>query len=425
MNIPLKVTDIIGTKDRVVKANEDLAKLTWKPEIIQTKDGRILKFRYKSFSTFVENGGKTTTEIRLSAKQLLCLLGGTSDYQTWNLPLESNVRRPSENNVVKSIINNLKNTSTEYTFPTPIYMSCTNVWQEGTYLCILLTDRDGIPDGILDGGHRILGIKLADERDVDLSNVYICLRIFTGFSSQEITQTAIALNTSKHVRHTSINNYFNLYEPIKILLKDQTISFFEGDPSAPKDVYCSVSRIISLLKCLDTDYHPRNQSQGRNEKRHPITSLSMVGNFDRLPPFLEKYKHLLKSAVDLQNEIALELDKRYVKACQSGENIPYVTSPRNKKYTQIPSGATLSCKLPAAIYIFPIVSAFKVFLDKENKWTINFEKLHKRIVRKLVTKMIEILRHSKYQGLAENTNVRNPKIWDMVWDEATKMYNLM
>ena len=66
-----------------------------------------------------------------------------------------------------------------------------------------------------------------------------------------------------------------------------------------------------------------------------------------------------------------------------------------------------------------------VFLDKENKWTINFEKLHKRIVRKLVTKMIEILRHSKYQGLAENTNVRNPKIWDMVWDEATKMYNLM
>lgn len=383
-----------------------------------------IRFVPKHFSQFKDNDGKMITDIVIPATELLRLLGGDTDYKTWNIPLGANVRRPSENIIVRSILKSLSDNKTGYTFPSPIFILCSDIWKEEDKVCVYLTNHKEHSDGVLDGGHRLYALKLAESRDINLNNVFLSLRFFTNFSPEEISKTAIALNTSVQVRNTSISNYNGIYNPIKQVLVNYKIAYFENDPDAPNDCYCSVNRVLSLVKCLDTSFSKHNPTKDKGSKRHPICAIATVSIPDRVPPLLEKYGHLLKDAVDIQTEIALELNKRFLEIKNQERKGPlkYVVESKSRN-TRLPTGEILSCKLPATIYIFPILSSLKVFLDSNNQWYPEFKKHRTRVLGRLITKLANTLGHVKYDTVKEIHNARNEKIWDVIWDEAEKIKN--
>ena len=405
MHLPLKVIDIVGTDNKVI----NITSL------------KLIQLRFDQFSSFSEEGFKKTIDVRVKVIDLLNAIGGTEDPTTWNIPLDANVRRPSKNKVVDGILATIKKYSdskTPYTFPTPIYLLCTSAQRlSNNSVQFDLSNREGKWDGILDGGHKIFTLKLAEKLGLDLKNLYISVRIFIGYDSEEITALAIALNTSKQVKVTSLYNYQDYYAPIKRELADCRISYFEGDTSAPKDIYCSVTRILCLLRMLDITYNPENELKESNEKRHPIVLTKNNIPLDVLQNILNQYGHLLRDAVNLQTDIAKELEKRYEKT----KNVHYITRPKNSNsHTKLPTGETINCKLPSYIYILPILSAFKVFLSDDLQWNISMKCHSKKIIRKLVTRLIDVLQQDKYSTVSADGNIKNSRLWDIVWNEAVK-----
>lgn len=376
-----------------------------------------IRFIPKRFDQFEDDDGKIVTDVVISASELVRLLGGATDYTTWNIPLEANVRRPSENIIVRSILRSLSENKTSYTFHSPIFILCSAIWKEEDNVCVSLTNHSERNDGVLDGGHRLYALKLAESRDINLNNVFLSLKFFTNFSSEERSKTAIALNTSAQVRNTSISNYNGIYNPIKQVLVGYKIAYFENDPKAPKDCYCNVNRVLALVKCLDTSFGKNNETKARGSKRHPICAIATVSRPDRVSPLLEKYGHLLKDAVDIQSEIAEEINKRFK---DDKKKLLYVAESK-KCNTELPTEHILDCKLPATIYIFPILSSLKVFLDDNNQWYPGFKKHRTRVLSRLITKMTNILDQAKYNTVKELHNARNEKIWDVIWDEAEKI----
>jgi hypothetical protein len=364
--------------------------------------------------------GKNTLEVKCFASEIVDLIVNKK------IPFTPNVRHPSDGAVTQSIIASLESLGTgeEYEIESPIFLLAESCYITSPFKVAFITF--GVMGGILDGGHRLLGLQKAKFRGIDLSKVLINFKILIGLSKAEIEKTAIALNTSRNPSAYSINNFQNKYDKIKDKLKGLKIYYHENDKEAPDDIFCGVNRAIALVLLLNKNYSLHSPLIERGKfKRHP-TKVADSGFFKN-PGLMESIYssgmiEIMRTSIYLQSIVASQIDKMYHKKA-----LPFVKLPKDvRQYTHLPTGEILSCKIPSKLYIYPIVSAFRAILDWSDDmyiWKVKdplaFAAKHSS---KLITKFASTLQQVRFQGRNASSIVVDEYLWELMYTMVEELY---
>ncbi|MFM6548919.1 MAG: hypothetical protein ACKPHV_03850 [Microcystis panniformis] len=343
----------------------------------------------------------------MSAHDLLNANGRAESYLSWNIPLDANVRRPSENMVTDSILSSLNDGET--TIDSPFHISVSSAHRNGDTLTLHFSS---IHDGLLDGGHRLLALCIASNQKIDLTKVSVNLVIYAGFDNESLMKKAVALNTSRSVNQMSLANYAGKFDWMKASLENYRIAYYTGQLNGNKitDAACTISRIGLLLLCLDTSYSPYSVD---GKKRHPnyvAKTGAAIARTD-LDPKIKNLFPLVHDAIDLQTKIFLEVQRRHDPVYGS---LFTTASNDARRFTKLPTHDILSCIIKNQKIVFPILSAFRAFVAVENGIPclplLPGEKV--RNIRKLVNRFVEIAGQERYRGQAITAIAESTHSWD-------------
>ncbi|GAA6622717.1 hypothetical protein [Scytonema sp. NUACC26] len=349
-------------------------------------------------------------EVKVRAFDFMPYLQGNQ----WMEILVPNVRRPAKNHVTTSIVNSIRESISRkeaFEIPNPIAVSVLKYRTSGTILNLTLAEVGDngrkLGDGVLDGGHRLLALRTAFfENTTSLDNVYLTLRIYQNLTDEQIRTLAIALNTSGKVTESTIRNYQGQYDWVKPYLeKYPYIRFYDNEPNTYDDIYCSVERVFTLLLLLDSNYRISSLDLS---KRHPINVARTGISSNKRMPRIKELSYLIQDVLFLQNEISEQIDSLSIT-----KTIKYVKQPKTiKQCTHLPDGKILKCKLPSRMYVFPILSAFRMLLDENGYWKIDLRKLALGLIRKMIKRYQEILAMQRFQERTSESIVVDMFVWD-------------
>lgn len=328
-------------------------------------------------------------------------------------PLTPNVRQPTSNRVTDSIIHSIE-TDEQVEIQSPLFLVARDAFLNNQVLAIDF----GELGGMIDGGHRLLALKKAKLRGLDLTKVRLNWQIFVGLSGAEINKIAIAVNTSNNPQRSSIYNFQGKYDWMKPCLRQYKIAYYENQENVPKDIASSINRIESLIYLLDTNFNPSRPIQCKGKMlRHPIKIASSGFNRDtrdtRKVWEHEDITHLLSDVVELQTIICLEIE-----AYNNKKKLPFVTYPKDvRQLTHLPTGQILSVKLPSKLYLYPIFSSFRAVLCPETvKWNVkNIKVFVGKITKRMIARYAEILNQQRFLGRTAESICVDEYVWDIMY----------
>ena len=362
-------------------------------------------------------------DILISIQDLIEANGITDNLDSWKIPLTANVRRPVENRIVKDIVKSLISIE-GYSIDAPIHLAGDCIRFEDGLIRVMFSTA--VTSGILDGGHRMLSFMLAYRRCAKdfLKNSFVRLVVYSGLSEQELKEKAIALNTTNAVNASTLAHYAGEYDFLKDVLREYDVIYFEGQRgkhSSPTDGCCTITRIISILLLLDSNFHP---SIYDDSKKHPMYAVISGTLIDRkgAKDLINNLKHLIHAAIQLQTDIALEAQKRKKR---SSNYMPFMTTAKNKdKATRLPTGEVMDFVMNKPSFINPILSAFRALIDKETLTWKNdiFSDRSKRLalIRKMLTRYCELAQLKKYKQMTFTQISRDGAIWSEMFGIAER-----
>jgi hypothetical protein len=360
------------------------------------------------------------------------------DLKNVQLPLNANVRKPTRNYVVNSILESIKTKHGVMLIESPIFVACRSARimaasdKPGKYYLEL--EFDSI-DGVIDGGHRLESIRLAiiDRGQYDTDNVFLSFHVEAGLSKEAIAAKAIALNTSKNPAVYELSNFKGEYDWLKECLQDTEfthVQYFSGQLSGgfDGDSFCRVSNLMFLLQVLNPSYDPKKLG-ALPKQRHPMfTSGGSLGghamvslcaaNKKRVESNPHFMKDLMVDALRLYCLILKHLD-----AAVSRSPLPFITTVKDaRKASHLPDGSVLIHKHPSRLYIVPMLSCFRLLMeDNFNGWKVNpLDDMPstEKMIKALITKFRYIMQRGDRSMLGTAIVYKDAYTWDQLYAKA-------
>ncbi|WP_292801156.1 AIPR family protein [Nostoc sp. NMS7] len=297
-----------------------------------------------------------------------------------DLPLEPNIREPNRKSATYRQVFDSLTTEPEKFFSrhSGIVLSANiaKPIKNKTELELeILEANEGGSDGIINGGHTVLGFEQAKNYNYNLSQARVKVTIHIGLSEDEAKDIALASNTTTPVDSRSKVNARGDYKFIKQYLaqleqkedRKFRIAYYQNQSGAPRNAQCNVTHLLKLLYCLDRNkYNP----DGNKRTKHPA-GMSLPSNItdverERLTALLPLLTH------------ALWIEQRLYEIIQE-----HISNPRRKGANDLASiDIRKTTLLPDSKYSFgfgaptdlalPIIASYRVFLDKDYKWILPF-----------------------------------------------------
>uniref|UniRef100_UPI0035941FD0 AIPR family protein n=1 Tax=Nostoc sp. TaxID=1180 RepID=UPI0035941FD0 len=194
-----------------------------------------------------------------------------------DLPLEPNIREPNRKSATYRQVFDSLTTQPEKFFSrhSGIVLSANKVKPSKTSLELeILEANEGGSDGIINGGHTVLGFEQAKNYKYDLTQARVKVTIHIGLDEEAAKDIALASNTTTPVDSRSKVNARGDYKFLKQYLANLEnteerkfrIAYYQNQSGAPRNAQCNVNHLLKLLNCLDRNrYNP----DGNKRAKHP------------------------------------------------------------------------------------------------------------------------------------------------------------
>jgi len=348
-----------------------------------------------------------------------------------DLPLEPNIREPNRKSATYRQVFDSLTTEPEKFFSrhSGIVLSANKAKPSKTSLELeILEASEGGSDGIINGGHTILGFEQAKNYNYNLSQARVKVTIHIGLSEDEAKDIALASNTTTPVDSRSKVNARGDYKFIKQYLvqleraedRKFRIAYYQNQSGAPRNAQCNVNHLVKLINCLDRNrYNP----DGNKRTKHPA-GMSPPSNItdterERLTALLPLLTH------------ALWIEQRLYEIIQE-----HISNPRRKGVNDLASiDIRKTTLLPDSKYSFgfgaptdlalPIIASYRVFLDKDYKWILPFNEFAEDFLQHLWNNYFrKYLVSEKTAGNTVGTKIsRNQEIWESLYISAQSYLN--
>ncbi|MHC5725537.1 MAG: AIPR family protein [Nostoc sp.] len=350
-----------------------------------------------------------------------------------DLPLEPNIREPNRKSATYRQVFDSLTTEPEKFFSrhSGIVLSANiakPVKNKTELELEVLEANEGGSDGIINGGHTILGFEQAKNYNYNLSQARVKVTIHIGLSENEAKDIALASNTTTPVDSRSKVNARGDYKFIKQYLaqleqkedRKFRIAYYQNQSGAPRNAQCNVTHLLKLLYCLDRNrYNP----DGNKRTKHPA-GMSPPSNItdterERLTALLPLLTH------------ALWIEQRLYEIIQE-----HISNPRRKGVNDLASiDIRKTTLLPDSKYSFgfgaptdlalPIIASYRVFLDKDYKWILPFNEFAEDFLQHLWNNYFrKYLVSEKTAGNTVGTKIsRNQEIWESLYISAQSYLN--
>ncbi|MHC5761370.1 AIPR family protein [Nostoc sp.] len=350
-----------------------------------------------------------------------------------DLPLEPNIREPNRRSATYRQVFDSLTTEPEKFFSrhSGIVLSANiakPVKNKTELELEILEANEGGSDGIINGGHTVLGFEQAKNYNYNLSQARVKVTIHIGLSEDEAKDIALASNTTTPVDSRSKVNARGDYKFIKQYLaqleqkedRKFRIAYYQNQSGAPRNAQCNVNHLVKLINCLDRNrYNP----DGNKRTKHPA-GMSPPSNItdterERLTALLPLLTH------------ALWIEQRLYEIIQE-----HISNPRRKGANDLASiDIRKTTLLPDSKYSFgfgaptdlalPIIASYRVFLDKDYKWILPFNEFAEDFLQHLWTNYFrKYLVSEKTAGNTVGTKIsRNQEIWESLYISAQSYLN--
>jgi hypothetical protein len=348
-----------------------------------------------------------------------------------DLPLEPNIREPNRKSATYRQVFDSLTTEPEKFFSrhSGIVLSANKVKPSKTSLELeILEASEGGSDGIINGGHTVLGFEQAKNYNYNLTPARVKVTIHIGLNEDEAKDIALASNTTTPVDSRSKVNARGDYKFIKQYLasleraeeRKFRIAYYQNQSGAPRNAQCNVNHLLKLINCLDRNrYNP----DGNKRTKHPA-GMSPPSNItdterERLTALLPLLTH------------ALWIEQRLYEIIQD-----YISNPRRKGVNDLASiDIRKTTLLPDSKYSFgfgaptdlalPIIASYRVFLDQDYKWILPFDEFAEDFLQHLWTNYFrKYLVSEKTAGNTVGTKIsRNQEIWESLYISAQSYLN--
>ncbi|MEH2293995.1 AIPR family protein [Nostoc sp.] len=350
-----------------------------------------------------------------------------------DLPLEPNIREPNRKSATYRQVFDSLTTEPEKFFSrhSGIVLSANiakPVKNKTELELEILEANEGGSDGIINGGHTVLGFEQAKNYNYNLSQARVKVTIHIGLSEDEAKDIALASNTTTPVDSRSKVNARGDYKFIKQYLaqleqkedRKFRIAYYQNQSGAPRNAQCNVTHLLKLINCLDRNrYNP----DGNKRTKHPA-GMSPPSNIT------DTERERLTALLPLLSQ-ALWIEQRLYEIIQD-----YISNPRRKGVNDLASiDIRKTTLLPDSKYSFgfgaptdlalPIIASYRVFLDKDYKWILPFDEFAEDFLQHLWTNYFrKYLVSEKTAGNTVGTKIsRNQEIWESLYISAQSYLN--
>jgi hypothetical protein len=350
-----------------------------------------------------------------------------------DLPLEPNIREPNRKSATYRQVFDSLTTEPEKFFSrhSGIVLSANiakPVKNKTELELEILEANEGGSDGIINGGHTVLGFEQAKNYNYNLSQARVKVTIHIGLSEDEAKDIALASNTTTPVDSRSKVNARGDYKFIKQYLaqleqkedRKFRIAYYQNQSGAPRNAQCNVTHLLKLINCLDRNrYNP----DGNKRTKHPA-GMSPPSNIT------DTERERLTALLPLLSQ-ALWIEQRLYEIIQD-----YISNPRRKGVNDLASiDIRKTTLLPDSKYSFgfgaptdlalPIIASYRVFLDKDYKWILPFNEFAEDFLQHLWTNYFrKYLVSEKTAGNTVGTKIsRNQEIWESLYISAQSYLN--
>lgn len=360
-----------------------------------------------------------------------------SDLKGIEFPLNANVRRPSRNYVVNSILSSIRDLSGNMVIDAPIFAVAESVKVSGdnaggSKIEIAFNETQGI----LDGGHRLEALRIAN---IDLGQyatdkVFFQLHIETGLDLQASRQKAIALNTSKNPARYEIMNAAGDFDWMKDAVDASRfpfIQYYSGQFPAGFEqdsmINCLQLNILPLL--VNRKYNPHALG-AIDRNRHPLFVSSSDGPFggNSIDHLINANKKRLNDhGADLFNDLLFLycLCLKTLDAAAESRPMPFIKATQKKtSATHLPDGTILKHVHPCRAYWSIMMSSFRLCMNEDFTWAINPARQQNKaqlLFKRLSTVMSNELRKPSRALYAAGFVSKDVKLWDSVYAKAEEL----
>ncbi|MEH1962499.1 MAG: AIPR family protein [Nostoc sp.] len=348
-----------------------------------------------------------------------------------DLPLEPNIREPNRKSATYRQVFDSLTTQPEKFFSrhSGIVLSANKVKPSKTSLELeILEASEGGSDGIINGGHTVLGFEQAKNYNYNLTQARVKVTIHIGLSEDEAKDIALASNTTTPVDSRSKVNARGDYKFLKQYLvsleraedRKFRIAYYQNQSGAPRNAQCNVNHLVKLINCLDRNrYNP----DGNKRTKHPA-GMSPPSNIT------DTERERLTALLPLLSQ-ALWIEQRLYEIVQD-----HISNPRRKGMNDLASiDIRKTTLLPDSKYSFgfgaptdlalPIIASYRVFLNEDYKWIIPFDEFAEDFLQHLWTNYFrKYLVSEKTAGNTVGTKIsRNQEIWESLYISAQSYLN--
>lgn len=348
-----------------------------------------------------------------------------------DLPLEPNIREPNRKSATYRQVFDSLTTQPEKFFSrhSGIVLSANIVKPTKTSLELeILEANEGGSDGIINGGHTVLGFEQAKNYKYDLTQARVKVTIHIGLSEEAAKDIALASNTTTPVDSRSKVNARGDYKFLKQYLaslekteeRKFRIAYYQNQSGAPRNAQCNVNHLLKLINCLDRNrYNP----DGNKRTKHPA-GMSIPSNIT------DAERERLTALLPLLSQ-ALWIEQRLYEIIQE-----HISNPRRKGVNDLASiDIRKTTLLPDSKYSFgfgaptdlalPIIASYRVFLNEDYKWILPFNEFAEDFLQHLWANYFrKYLVSEKTAGNTVGTKIsRNQEIWESLYISAQSYLN--
>jgi hypothetical protein len=351
-----------------------------------------------------------------------------NDLKGVEFPLDANVRRPTRNNVVKSMLADAKEYASRderMVVPASLFFVCEEVKLSRTNSGVFVDLFFGNGQGLADGAHKseFARITNLDPGTYRPENIFLGLDIEIIKEKEKVTRRAVALNNSQNPTALDLVNARGELDEFKSIFDGSKFRFihymsgklpagFDGNPT------CKASRIFLLPTLLNKKYDPAKVGE-LNRDRHPMFLANNTGNGSTKRESVlranTKYsKKFWLDCVELYCDIFKALDKSHDRV-----PLPFIRSSSNQlNRTHLPDGTILRYKHPVGAYIAPIMSCFRVVIDSDGEFPEEWTRLKESLIRSLISETRYIVKRREYSDTFLSIIHRDVYPWDRLWRAA-------
>jgi hypothetical protein len=381
--------------DRTVEGDslEELKKQL--PAPFPTATRTLIKLEMETLSTY-DNGERLIIEGRAIAKGFPAreLIGTARAVIEGGINANPRGVNPS-NSIVREVTQTLilqpKDFYSRSRSPIVIYGCVENVSKLANENYLVTLSFMPQAQGLADGQHRLYAVSALQAKRASLSDVRIPLVIEVNrvVTPEEAENILVIGDTNRHKKTTRYNSTGKL-EPFKeVIPPTWKIAYYENQPDIPNCPQCEFNHLLKLLGVLDA----KKFDWQHKSVTHPVNWVtSTASHYDSMFQSALRLKHLIEDVVAIE-EYLFDQALEYL---QNGEMVPCFKLIQGSdesyvgKLLYLPTGKHYPVRCAESV-VFPIVSAFRLWLDDNDQWVAPFPSFGRRLVNRLWSNVIDIL----------------------------------